>query len=205
MGMTMKHSRNRRGIWLICLGGLLLCGALALTAYNLLSERAADRFATQTVKQLETIIPDRHSDAVSQIAAEPSATTVQSVGIDGATYIGILTIPALNLSLPVNSTWSYPLLRRAPCCYRGSVLTNDLIIAGHNYKKHFGNLKLLNIGDKVQFTDVDGYEYFYTVSDVETIAGNHVGEMTAGDWDLTLFTCTYGGVNRVVIRCKLAT
>ena len=29
--------------------------------------------------------------------------------------------------------------------------------------------------------------------------------MTSGDWDLTLFTCTYGGQERYTVRCTLAT
>ena len=31
-----------------------------------------------------------------------------------------------------------------------------------------------------------------------------VQEMTDGDWDLTLFTCTVGGKSRVTVRCVLA-
>jgi len=223
--------RKRSGNLLIGAGCLLLCGALALTAYNLLCERAADRFSDRTAEALEAVIPDRSSEAVSQAAEKTSsaasqapeeavsaagvpsassgsegttATVTQSVTIDGGTYIGILSIPALDLSLPVSSAWSYPLLRKSPCCYQGSVLTGDLIIAGHNYRSHFGSLKLLNIGDEVLFTDTDGYEYRYTVSGVETLGGKDVAGMNAGDWDLTLFTCTYGGAGRVVVRCRLA-
>jgi len=44
----------------------------------------------------------------------------------------------------------------------------------------------------------------YTVSGVETLGGKDVAGMNAGDWDLTLFTCTYGGAGRVVVRCRLA-
>lgn len=28
-------------------------------------------------------------------------------------------------------------------------------------------------------------------------------EMTGGDWDLTLFTCTIGGKKRITVRCTL--
>jgi len=197
-------NRKRRGTLLLCLSGVLLCAALILTGYNLLSERNADRSASRTAKQLEAILPERGTDASVSASSQSPATTLQTVQIDGKHYIGLLTIPALNLSLPVNSTWSYPLLRKAPCCYQGSVQTGDLIIAGHNYKRHFGNLKLLSSGDEVCFTDADGYVYRYTVSSVETLAGKDIQGMTAGDWDLTLFTCTIGGARRVVVRCSLA-
>ena len=41
----------------------------------------------------------------------------------------------------------------------------------------------------------------YTVAELETLGKYDVEEMTSGDWDLTLFTCTYGGQSRVTVRC----
>jgi sortase A len=200
--------RKRWGTVLAGLGCLLLGLAFALTAYNLLQERAADRFAAQTAEELGTIIPQRGSDAAQLTAGSSetgtTATVPQSVAVGGEEYLGVLSIPALGLTLPVNSTWSYPLLRKSPCCYQGSALTKDLVIAGHNYRRHFGNLKLLRPGDEVRFTDADGYVYRYAVSDVETLAGDDVEGMSAGNWDLTLFTCTIGGARRVTVRCCLA-
>ena len=43
--------------------------------------------------------------------------------IEGNGYIGLLEIPALGLSLPVMSEWSYPNLKLAPCRYSGSAYT----------------------------------------------------------------------------------
>lgn len=37
------------------------------------------------------------------------------VQIDGRRYIGILSIPAVQMELPGVSEWSYPGLRIAPC------------------------------------------------------------------------------------------
>lgn len=74
---------------------------------------------------------------------------------DGA-CIGILEIPSLDLKLPVISKWSYPLLKKAPCRYSGSVYENNLVIAAHNYRSHFGRLKTLQNGSEVIFTDASG-------------------------------------------------
>ena len=60
---------------------------------------------------------------------------------DGKSYIGVLDIPALGLSLPVMSQWSYPNLKLAPCRYTGSAYSGNLILAGHNYPSHFGGLQ----------------------------------------------------------------
>ena len=125
-----------------------------------------------------------------------------TVSFDGNDYIGRVDIPSLGLSLPVISEWSYPRLKIAPCRYTGSAYLDNLIIAAHNYSSHFGNLNRLNTGDTVTFTDVDGNQFTYAVSLIEDLPGTAIEEMQAGEWDLTLFTCTLGGRSRVTVRCE---
>ena len=125
------------------------------------------------------------------------------IEVEGSRYVGYLDIPALELSLPVMENWSYPNLKISPCRYEGSAYDNDLIIAAHNYQRHFGGLKNLSIGDEVRFTDGDGNVFTYHVAALEQLQPTQVEEMSAGDWDLTLFTCTLGGQQRVTVRCNL--
>lgn len=122
--------------------------------------------------------------------------------IDGRSYIGVLEILSLSLQLPVIGSWSYAELREAPCRYAGSAYQKNMVIAGHNYSSHFGNLKNLSQGDTVIFTDVDGNRFHYRVIELETLAPDAVDDLTSGDWDLTLFTCTIGGRSRVTVRCS---
>lgn len=70
----------------------------------------------------------------------------------------------------------------------------------HNYARHFGGIKDLEIGDIVQFIDIDGVIYRYAVAAQETLERGDVAAMTGSDYDLTLFTCTYGGRQRVTVR-----
>ncbi|MDO5324396.1 MAG: sortase [Clostridia bacterium] len=126
-----------------------------------------------------------------------------TIEIDGNAYIGVLDIPSKGLSLPVMSQWSYSRLRIAPCRYSGSVYSGDIVIAGHNYARHFSPIKSLQAGDAVDFTDADGNVFHYEVAAVEILKSTAVEEMQAGDWDLTLFTCTYGGKSRCALRCRL--
>ena len=122
--------------------------------------------------------------------------------VDGADYIGLLSLPAISLELPVIDQWSYESLRLAPCRYSGSAYTHNLVILGHNYAGHFRELKKLQPGDAVTFTDMDGNVFSYEVMALETLAPTAVEEMTEGDWDLTLFTCTVGGTTRLAVRCE---
>ena len=41
----------------------------------------------------------------------------------------------------------------------------------------------------------------YKVDNVETLRSTQVEDMTSGDWDMTLFTCTPGGKSRLTVRC----
>lgn len=119
----------------------------------------------------------------------------------GSDYVGVLTIPRFGLVLPVQSEWSNANAKVSPCRYYGSADTSDMIIAAHNYKSHFGRLKDLDEGDVVFFMDALGNSRSYSVLNIEILEGTDVDKMKAGeDWDLTLFTCTYGGKHRVTVR-----
>ena len=52
------------------------------------------------------------------------------------------------------------------------------------------------------YVDSQGKEYHYTVSETEILGAYDVDKMKEGDWDQTLFTCTYGGRSRVTVRCR---
>ena len=123
------------------------------------------------------------------------------VMIRGIPYIGYLSIPKLELNLPIISTWNYSQLKVAPCRYVGTVLGEDLVLMAHNYKSHFGKISQLETGDAVTFTDMDGNIINYEVVGEDILEPTAVEEMTAGIYDLTLFTCTYGGQYRVTVYC----
>ena len=44
--------------------------------------------------------------------------------------------------------------------------------------------------------------FSYEVSAQQLLGPMELEELEAGDWDLTLFTCTIGGKQRVCVRCE---
>lgn len=127
----------------------------------------------------------------------------QIINIDEFDCIGYISIPNLELDLPVISEFSYYNLTISPCRYSGSLITHNLVIAAHNYLCHFGYLQNMNIGDRVYFTDVNNVCHEYSVAAIEVVSPEMVEKVIAGEYDLTLFTCTYSGEHRVVVRCNL--
>lgn len=175
-------------------GALFVLLAAGIVFYNREQDRLAAAASGAVVRAVERQFPERRESGAAQ---EPLAT----LEIDGHSYIGVLEIPALGRTLPVMADWDYPSLRIAPCRYEGSLADGDLIIAAHNYESHFGRLATLREGDRVLFTDVSGNVTRYAVSSLESLDGYDVDGMRAGEWDLTLYTCTVGGARRVTARC----
>lgn len=187
-------------------GLLLIAAALFLGGYSLWDEWRAAVSAEQILLQMpepEMPKPDIHPEEleIPDYILNPDME-MPTVEIDGNTYIGTLELPTLELSLPVMSSWGDSKLKIAPCRYEGSAYTNNLVIAGHNYRKHFSKLQALSAGDPVTFTDVDGNCFCYRVAEVEVLQATAIQEMVESGWDLTLFTCTYGGQTRLTIRCE---
>lgn len=112
--------------------------------------------------------------------------------IDGRNYIGHLEIPKLNKKLPVGASFIYDQLKLTPALFSGSYYDNSMIICAHNYPTHFGELESLNPGDIVQFANSSSRLYQYQITNIEIMEPTEIGRLTAeGDWDLTLFTCTF--------------
>lgn len=215
---------KRSGI-LIALGCVMLLGALGLTGFNFYTEQKAGDVSFATMEVLRVELPERnhHPDApviptgtetgqdgdlalletgleIPDHVLNPQMDMPSRV-IDGTEYIGVLEIPSQGLELPVVSRENTENLRKGPCRYAGSAYTNNLVIAGHNYRQHFGPVRDLRYGDVIRLTDLDGNVFRYEVVDMETIPPEGVEAMITGDWDLTLFTCTTGGSARVAVRC----
>ncbi len=205
--MTKRYSCNI----LMALGLLLLLAAGSLTAYNIWEAQNASACAENALAQVHLLrapapdapgpLPTKQEEIIPDYQLDPTRE-MPSHSIDGRDYIGTLEIPALGKSLPIIGDWSYPSLKVAPNRYTGSVYTDDMTIAGHNYRSHFAGLGQLKNGDVLSFTDMDGNLFSYEVGLVEILPPTAVEELTVSDWDLSLFTCTTGGQARVVVRCQ---
>lgn len=220
---------RKKGSVLIAMGLLLLAAALLLTGYNFWDAARADRAAQSAVQELKTLIPTAEPATVppTEEMTQPTPAETQpreteapqetqvpttaplfgvhkempTVTLNGYRYIGVLEIPALELSLPVMEDWDYDRLNISPCRFTGNLYDGDLVLCAHNYPQHFGNLKELEVGAAVRFTDAEGNVLRYEVKTIDSVGGDDLDGMLGGEWDLTLFTCTTSGQTRYVVRC----
>lgn len=200
--------RRKLGALVMALGFALMCAAGTLLGYNHSQDRAAEAAVEVIVPQILEKLPERPAQenrAEELIPVDylpPEALEMTRVEIGGYDYVGCLFLPTLERELPVMADWDYERLGIAPCRYTGSINGRNLVIMAHNYASLFGGLWDLQPGDPVRFTDMDGRTTFYQVQAMDLLPPTAVEEMTSGAFDLTLFTCTYGGENRVTVYCS---
>lgn len=203
--------RKGFGFCCIVLGICCLLSAAGFIVYNHWEAECARDASGDILKEIQENIPKR------TIAEIPSAesdrdqamgipedvpTEMLTAKVDGYDCIGVLSIPVLQLELPVLTDWSYAKLRIAPCHYFGSCYEKNFVIAAHNYQSHFGRLSALQPKDLILFTDVSGTVHCYEVALLETLPANATEDMITSGFDLSLYTCTPGGASRVTVRCN---
>ena len=203
--------RKILGTAFVVLGAVLILIALSAIIINLWQEEMSGLNADHAMEQLweqMTVDPVPATPDTPALLPENSSTSdapefrpMPEIQVDGISYVGYLSIPALNLELPVISESTEQNLEIAPCRFFGTVYQKDFVIGGHRYRRHFRKLSTLGYGERLSFTDVEGNVYIYEVAECEVLEPNQAEYLCSGDWDLSLFTCTPGGMTRVVLRC----
>ena len=202
----------RKWIGVICifLGVVCILSSVGFVVYNRWENKNAEEIAKDLLEDVQIIMDEKQpeqplpADTVN-LPDDPEKIPAEmaTVKVDGYDCIGILSVPVLDLELPVLTDWSYAKLKKAPCHYYGTYYEKDFVIAAHNYQSHFGKLSELQPKDLILFTDVSGTVYCYEVVLLETLPGNATEEMIASGFDLSLYTCTPGGASRVTVRCNI--
>ena len=203
--------RRGFGVFCIILGICCLILSIGFIVYNHREEKNAQNTTKNILQDVrENILDNTCEESTSEESDRDESAEIHvdipqkmlTAQVDGYDCIGVLSIPVLELELPVLTDWSYTKLKIAPCHYFGSYYEKDFVIAAHNYQSHFGRLSALQPNDLILFTDISGTVYCYEVVLLETLPGNATEEMITSGFDLSLYTCTPGGASRVTVRCK---
>lgn len=191
----------------------MILSALSLFLYNCHKDAHAGQESESLMADIELLIAaqlaesstpnqSKEAGAVDSPSPAPLDPELPAVILEGYEYVGYVEIPTLWVKLPVMADWNYNRLEIAPCRQFGSSRTDDLVIVAHNYRSHFGGLKDLKEGDSVIFTDMEGIINTYSVAKIETLKPTDVDTVQNSDYDLVLYTCTYGGQTRVAVFCN---
>lgn len=195
--------KSKAGIFLMLAGGAAIIFSLIIIAENI-------RLDSQGKKNSEIVLNILESEISSYSKDENNITYIdgnglkksKTISVDNNYYSGIIDIPEIGIKLPVMSEWNYDNLNISPCLFYNDEKNNRKIIAGHNYSSHFGKLKQLKQGDYIIFTNAENKRVIYKVLQTEILGSTDTDKMLGGDdWNLTLFTCSLSGYERVTVRC----
>lgn len=195
--------KSKAGIFLMLAGGAAIIFSLIIIAVNI-------RLDSQGKKNSENVLNILESEISSYSEDENNITYTdgnglkksKTISVDNNYYSGIIDIPKIGIKLPVMSEWNYDNLNISPCLFYNDEKNNRKIIAGHNYSSHFGKLKQLKQGDYIIFTNAENKRVIYKVLQTEILGSTDTDKMLGGDdWNLTLFTCSLSGYERVTVRC----
>lgn len=206
----MKTKKELFGTVFIVIGTFLIMLCLLLVLHNHREDEESQAFSAAQLSVIKQSAIQRAAetdlDKDSNVRAEATGDEIDDempiVFIEGYGYIGYVTFPSLDLELPVMDELDDTRLKLAPCRYYGSLQTDDLVVAGHNYRSSFGKIKNLNKGDEIYFTDMNGDVFTYRVEEIETLNASDVTKMVSSGWDFSLYTCAYDRSRRLTIRCS---
>lgn len=187
---------NKFSKYLIILG--ILCILLSITLY--IKNKYQELDTGKKSKEILDIIEAKIN--VSDKEEIKSNTEDLVLNISGYDYIGVINIPSLNIKLPIMRETDYDRLAISPCKYYGNINTNDLVLCAHDYVNQFGKISNLKEDDIVIITDVLGNNYVYKVVLTEELNPTDITNMIDSPFDLTLYTCSYGALKRITVRCN---
>lgn len=156
---------------------------------------------SQVVPIQEVVEPETQEEPQ---AREITASNGQVYEIEGT-----LSIPVIGISYPILTKQSEELLKISLCKYWGPNPNEpgNYCIVGHNYAsgKMFGKLSQVNIGDTVTLKDLSGKVITYSIYNkypVEPTDVSCTSQLTNGNRELTLITCTDYGKRRLVVKAR---
>lgn len=199
------NKRKLYGRIIILVGVIFILVAVGIVGFNIYTQMEGEKQRVQVMEKIETKITENKDNPKPNetIVDDEERTVNDCVIIDGVAYIGYISIPSLDIKLPVSKEWDNGLLNIGACRYKGSTYQNNFVICAHNYFTYFAKIYKLASGDEVVFTDVYDDSITYEVSNQEVIDGDDIDSMlkNENDWDLTMFTCTLSGRTRQTVRC----
>lgn len=157
------------------------------------------------MKKLQKLFQERQALGESETDIE----------INGYKVIGIINIPKISIKYPILDIEEYnPEETKEPMKYSivkywGENVNEygNLSIAGHNNYDGtmFGKTKKLQLGDKVELTDLKNQTIQYEIYDIFVTDPNDVTILQTKDKsirEVTLITCTNGNRNRLILKAK---
>lgn len=158
-------------------------------------------------KNLHSVV----DEVKTQIEQQENNKELRQVQVEyeGYNVVGIISIPAIGIEYPILDTTNEKTMKVAITKFWGNDVNElgNFTMAGHNNKDGtmFGKTKRLNIGDKIEMTDLTGKTIEYEIFDQYLIDPNDVScvkSVKENTREVTLITCANGRSNRLITKAR---
>lgn len=145
--------------------------------------------------------PAQDSDLNPNVDNVPQKS-ISIVDLGKEDYWGIVSIDSIGIQVPVLNICTEQTLKIAPGVHI-EYEDGSVVIAGHNYKYHFGKFSNVSLGDRVSATKIDGSLYNLKVAEKHFVSADDTSILEQDNWDLVMYTCDVTNQNRIVLCCVL--
>lgn len=186
-------------LWIsLSLGILLIVAAVFWVIWDQTTQRKNMEEAVAIADQLLSCLPNSRDNRGQ--AGRPMAR----MELDGTDFIAVLTVPGCGTRLPVCADWDADRIRQYPCRFTGNLYDENLIIGGSDNPGQLDFMKAIGVGDSVFLTDMTGYQYRYTVSDIRLTEDASAASLSQTDAALTIYARDTYGLYYTVIHCDFS-
>ena len=175
---------------------LLLLGLGALIAQQLLirNNTTANENVTQQIRQ---ILPEGSTGTMVDYSS-PEMPVLQ---LEDTDYVCLLEVPTFGLELSIHDQWDPGILTTQPSRFWGSIYDGTLILGGSNHEGQFAFCSLLDVGDPIHITDMQGTQFRYRVEKIQRSASADFEVLSNSEYPLTLFVRERYENRYIIVRC----
>ena len=184
---------------------LIILGIVLLVVITLIAIKYGRNQINE--KNLHSVV-DEVRTQIEQVGNHGELKQVQ-VKYKDYNVVGIITIPKIGIEYPILDTTNEKTMKVAITKFWGNNVNElgNFTMAGHNNKDGtmFGKTKRLNIGDKIEMTDLTGKTIEYEIFDQYLIDPNDVScvkSVKENTREVTLITCANGRSNRLITKAR---
>ena len=181
----------------ILVGICLLAGAVVILALWRWNINHAEKRAQYYVDTLQALIPEPQN----AVPEERRDNTMSVLSVDGIDFVGLVTLPRYESTLPVCADWGKP--SRYPCRFHGSIYDGTMQIGATTQRGQYDFYRELSVGDTVIYTDVEGNRYTFAITSLRYEKHVDQAALQQREMPLTLFIKNIYSFEYLVAVCDV--
>lgn len=172
---------------------IIVSGVLAIKYYLNINNQEN----VAIVKQLYEMMPECQNGIILDIDDEMPIAEVNHEN-----FVGIISIPKYNRTLPIGALWNNDILTKYPSVYLGTLYDGSLIISATDSKNQLDFMKTINEDDVILISDMKGKKFSYIIDEIEITKDVSTEHLISYEHDLVIFVKNTYSFDYTILKCK---